>query len=309
MGLLRRANRWLGGGGGVVHFGVPSQSLGSELLVNGDFSAWTANNPNGWTVTGESGTDPEISQVGSGEGHGGSGTGLANTFASTATFNPIISQSVATIGAYFELSILVDTLVSGTLEFEEASGTGSLAVTCGAGVNRAVGRAANATIRIRTASASHNITFDNASVKRITPNSQLTAPSANMRIEGFYTLPVSPVKGDQLWVMPRISDFSSGNYWLAHLLFTGTQWDLTLYSVATHIRTSRISATNVGATNGIAINMNGDNISLYTTANGGTNWTQRGTTISNATYNTATGVNALFSSTVTPGNLIYKPAE
>ena len=43
---------------------------GAELLTNGSFAAWTADNPDGWTVYGEVGADPEVSEVGAAEGHG-----------------------------------------------------------------------------------------------------------------------------------------------------------------------------------------------------------------------------------------------
>ncbi len=111
----------------------------------------------------------------------------------------------------------------------------------------------------------------------------------------------------QIDIMLRISDFSAGNYWIAVLEYTGAQWDITLFSVATHTRTSRIAATNIGATNGIRINANGSNWTLQTTADGGANWTSRGT-VSNATYNTATGVNVLWTSGFTAGNLAYEAA-
>ncbi len=41
---------------------APAQSLGAELITNGDFSAWTGDNPNSWTVSGESGSDPIVTQ-------------------------------------------------------------------------------------------------------------------------------------------------------------------------------------------------------------------------------------------------------
>jgi hypothetical protein len=49
-------------------------------------------------------------------------------------------------------------------------------------------------------------------------------------------------------------------------------------------------------------------ISLYTSADGET-FTQRGSTINNSTYQTATGVNVLATSDVTLGNLEYAPAD
>lgn len=45
----------------------------TELLTNGDFDDWTNDNPDSWTVTGEVGNDPEVTEVGY---HGGVGFGL-----------------------------------------------------------------------------------------------------------------------------------------------------------------------------------------------------------------------------------------
>jgi hypothetical protein len=66
-----------------------------------------------------------------------------------------------------------------------------------------------------------------------------------------------------------------------------------------------ITANNIGATNGIAVTLDGDDIALESTANGGDNWTARGNA-TNSTYNTATGVNALWRSTITPGRLVFE---
>jgi hypothetical protein len=149
---------------------------------------------------------------------------------------------------------------------------------------------------------------DNIVEKEVTLNVQLTAPTANMKLDLLYTLPGTPLAGSQVWVCPRISDWVTGNYWAAKLVYDGAAWNINLYSVATHTPTSRIAATNIGASNGIRVNMNGDSISLWTTADGGANWSQRGSTISNSTYNTATGVNALWTSDFTPGTLAYAAA-
>ena len=47
---------------------------GPELLTNGDFAAWTGDDPDGWTIGGEVGSDPMVTQVDPG---GGAGTGAA----------------------------------------------------------------------------------------------------------------------------------------------------------------------------------------------------------------------------------------
>lgn len=286
---------------------APAQTLGSELLANPDFSAGASGaNPTSWTVLGESGSDPDVSIVAPG---GGAGTGACRLYNSATLAQPSINQAVLSAGSYYELSLLIDTVTAGSIRMFDSSAPTLGFVASTTGVKRTIGRAVGTAMRIRAEASNSNVVIDDASVKVITLNGQLTAPSANMRADFFYTLPGSPAEGAQLWLVARASDFASGNYWLAFLEYTGSQWNITLFSVAGHTRTSRTSATNIGATNGVRVNCNGDTLKLYTTANGGTNWTQRGSDVSNSTYNTATGVNALWVSTITPGNLVYAPAD
>ena len=61
-------------GGGVSAPTVPVPVLGSELIVNGNFSAWSDNNPTGWTVT-ETPPTHEVTEVDPANLHDGGGTG------------------------------------------------------------------------------------------------------------------------------------------------------------------------------------------------------------------------------------------
>jgi len=95
-----------------------TQSLGAELLTNGDFSAWTGDNPDGWTVY-ESPPTREVTEVGAGEGHGGAGTGLANFYNSDGG-NVILYHTIYTVGYWYESGVLVDTVMNGYLDFYSA---------------------------------------------------------------------------------------------------------------------------------------------------------------------------------------------
>lgn len=283
---------------------APVQTLGSELLTNGSFASWTTDNPNGWTIGGESGSDPMVTQV---DPSGGAGTGAARFVSSASNSLPSASQAALTTGQYLEVSAAITALVSGGLTLLDTS-SGFQANFASIGNKHILGRPASTTFRIRGLTAPIDVTMDSVGVKPITPNVQLTAPSADMRMTQFFTLPVTPLEGDSLWVMPRISNFANGNYWLAFLTYTGSQWNITLFSVAAFVRTSRATATNIGTTNGLRINLNGTSIILETTADGGSNWTQRGTTVTNSTYQTATGVNTIANSTFTLNNMVYEAA-
>lgn len=277
---------------------APVQSLGSNLVVDGDMEAvgtgaYTAVNA---TLSKQTTTPYE-------------GTRCLRVVRDGSAARA--DQTILTVGAIYQTDYasrgdgtnFLNVLVGGTDTVVSAAG-GTLWV-----LRRGVFRATGTTIGLNTIGNIGNYAEGDAfAVNALTLNTQLAAPSANMRTDFFYTLPGSPVEGDQIWLMPRVSDFAAGNYWLAWLRWTGSQWDINLYSVATHTRTSRIAATNIGTTNGIRVNANGDSWSLFTTADGGSNWTQRGSTITNATYQTATGVNVLHTSSVTAGNLLYAPA-
>lgn len=281
---------------------APAQSLGAELVTNGNFSAWTSDDPDGWTVVGESGSGPAVSQVAPG---GGVGTGAARFYSSATTNNPVIRQSVIGVQCCEE-TLVISAYTSGAVRSEAQQNANTSPNRTAVGTYRRVVHNASLTlVELQTISSPPiDYVVDDYSLKGISQNAQLTAPSANMRIMQYYALPGSPVADDSVWLMPRISNFAAGNYWLALLVYTGSQWDINLYSVATFVRTSHIAATNIGATNGIRVTMANDAIELETTANGGALWTSRGTA-TNSTYQTTTGVNALWTSSVTIGNLVY----
>lgn len=285
----------------------PSQSLGAELLTNPSFTAWTTDNPDGWTVGGESGSDPMVTQVASG---GGAGTGAARMYASASSNQPTLTQNVLVASSYYEAEATLSASNSAVFLRLGSGGQQTLSNATVATTAHVQGRANNTNFVIIPSVSANDITIDAVTVKLLTPNTELTALSANMRIDQFFTLPGSPMPGECIRLFSRISSYASGNYWQVWLRYTvGSNWEIDLYSVASHTPTSRINVSGLSAPNGIRVNMNGDDISLYTTTNGGTNWTQRGTTISNALYNTATGVNAMWSNRVTIGNLVYAPAD
>jgi hypothetical protein len=107
---------------GPIHSVAPGGvTLGANVLTNGDFASWTDGNPDNWEVTGESGTDPEVSEVGTGEGHGGVGTGMCNFY--TSGNNVYIRQSILTTGTLYKASLTIDTIISGTLKISNSGGS------------------------------------------------------------------------------------------------------------------------------------------------------------------------------------------
>jgi hypothetical protein len=288
---------------------VPVQVLGAELLTNPLFSNWTTDNPDGWTVTGESGSDPMVTQVASG---GGAGTGAARFYSSATNSQPRLAQSILTLGDYYETELDMSAYVSGPLiAIRHGGASADLDTLTSVHVTRGLRRATGTTnlTLIPDGNAPVDFTVNAVSVKKVTPNAQLTAPSATMRLDFYYDLAASPLQGNEVRLFARISDFAAGNYWELRLIRVSGQWNVELNRVATFTRTLIASASNIGTTDGLRLNFNGNDISLFTTANAGGLWTQRDTTKTNATYNTATGVNVMYTSDITPGQLRYAPAD
>ena len=71
-----------------------------ELLTNGDFDAWSDDDPVGWSVNGED-ANAEISEVGSNEGHGGSGTDSLNIWTDDGDFINMQYSRVMVIGKWY----------------------------------------------------------------------------------------------------------------------------------------------------------------------------------------------------------------
>lgn len=95
--------------------------VGPELVTNGNFALWDSvgariEDPTGWVVFGEVANDPEVSEVGTGEGHGGSGTGMCNLYLS-GPGNVNINQQITplVIGRKYRFSMNIDTL-TGSIE-------------------------------------------------------------------------------------------------------------------------------------------------------------------------------------------------
>lgn len=93
--------------------------MAEELVKNGTFSNWTDDDPDDWSVSGESGNDPEISEVGPGESHEGIGTGLCNLYTSDGTYIYMLQEISYVPGKTYRLRITIDTVAAGILKVED----------------------------------------------------------------------------------------------------------------------------------------------------------------------------------------------
>lgn len=285
-----------------------TQSVGAELLTNGDFSAWTGTypnrNPNSWSVQAESGTT-EISEVGSAEGHGGAGTGSANFWVSGGG-NANMFQVALTVNTIYEVAGSLSLRNSGSLRVRDASGVYKDVPTAGA--FKIINRASHAQFQLVALGDPCDVTLDAVTVKPLTLNTAQTVEASSI-LDHTFTLPVSPVAGSQTHLLPRIS--ASGeellNCWDAYLVRNdaNSAWDFKYDSIASGTRTGRTTVAGVGNVDTIRVITNLNAHDTYTKV--GSTWTKRGSTITSALYNTATLCNTVYTSDFTFGSLVAWP--
>lgn len=279
---------------------APDQVVGADILTNGGFTGGIT----GWTLAANSGSDPTVTAV---NPDGSAGTGAAKWFGSAASFVQL-RQTAGSVGTYYFSEAECAAYTAGSVDILWGGNTPFVTESVNSlGVVRGISRCSTAEVRPQAGGAAVNLVLNYLSVKPLTVSTQRAAPSANMRITQLYTLPASPVKGDQLWLPVRISSWSSGNYLMALLIYTGTRWDVQFYTVTTHGRSGNLGgATNIGSTSGLRVNLNGNSITIETLS--GSTWTARGTTMTNSNYNTATDFNVLATPDFTLGTLSREAA-
>lgn len=86
--------------------------IGAELITNGNFSAWTAGDPDGWTVAGEVGGVIEVTQVGFDSLYGGTGSGACNIYDFNSSNKITLTQSVLTVGKTYLLTYDLGAIVT-----------------------------------------------------------------------------------------------------------------------------------------------------------------------------------------------------
>lgn len=292
--LARRRRRQSLGGLVITSF---AQTVGSELLTNGDFSVWTGDNPNSWSISGESGSDPAISEVGSGENHTGTGTGSANWYKTAGGFL-VAAQNVLTVGDWYEIVPTISLVASGSLVINDPTNGLSKTFTV-AGEQAMLGRAGATALQAYIITNPSDVTMDGLSVRKVTLNPEY-AFAADGTFELHYALPGSPRGGDRVELWYRAN--GDLNYWKAYAIRSdgNSRWDFKLDSVSAGTATNRILVNTIGTTNAIRVVVSGDDHTCFTSADGGASWTQRDSTVTNSTHNTNTGMRAVHNSTITP---------
>lgn len=144
-----------------------------ERVTNGNFATWTVpGTPTGWTVSGESGNDPEVDEAATGESHANTptlGGGMCNIYTSNGTLISIQRNVTVVVGRKYRFSIVVDTRVAGGIRIVEGAATmwPTVAYTsAGTYTFTFVATGTTVTLRIvRNAIEATDVTFDDVSVK------------------------------------------------------------------------------------------------------------------------------------------------
>jgi len=139
------------------------------IVLNSLFSNWTADDPDDWAVTGESGTDPEVSEVSSGQTHGGTGSNACNIFTTGGSIS--IDQTVTglEVGKNYEVYINLSATAGGTLRvFDDANGQFDFTITSVAEISEKF-TCTNSTIKIKIENStdSVDVTITTLNVTRV----------------------------------------------------------------------------------------------------------------------------------------------
>lgn len=194
----------LGGGIGIPADPVPV--AGAELLTNGNFAAWTGDNPDGWIVSGESGSDPMITQVATG----------ARYYSTVGTYFAL-SKAGALVAATWVQSVFdLRTLTAG--EFRLANWVPTTNYSA-AGIITRTDRAASADVVLARGNASgpNDFILASASAKALTLSSLLsTRPYASADCD--ISVAVTRTAGTQAGLCARLDSAATpANFLIAYL--------------------------------------------------------------------------------------------
>lgn len=289
----------------TVHISAFTQALGAEVLPNpgNPYAFDGGGDPTGFTIDGQTRPDPEVTEVDSGQLHGGTDAtgGALNWYSSVTNFAPNVYRIISPQGKFYDIRFYLSARSAGVLYYEMGGQISGSWSNTGVEVNLQ-GMASSDRVSLKPFTGGGNFTLDYFSLKEITPNAVVTV-GADGSFDFFFTLPASPKPLQNIMLIYRVSGaLSDGNFWVARLQRNSgnSAWDVRLDKVSSRTPTNVINVTGVGTPNGLRIVTLGNDHSLYTTANSGGSWTQRGTTQSDGTHATADGITTLYTPEATP---------
>jgi hypothetical protein len=181
---------------------VDQEVLGAELTTNGDFSAWTADNPDWWTASGESGSDPMFTQVAP---SGAPGTGACRCYRTQPGVMHLNKDSLLTVGKVYKVEFDL-VVVAGGLSISNYGNT--LESIPGYGIFTTSGRktayftAISSIIYFYPDYNGADVTIDNITIKEVTAPAKgqfevdaMIAGSAEKISNGLFDSDTSWTKG------------------------------------------------------------------------------------------------------------------
>lgn len=149
---------------------INTPTEGSDLVTNGDFANWTADDPDDWTITE---TTQDITEVATGEAHADAptiGGGFCNIYRSGggSGADPRMLQSFVSAGTWYSIRVTIDTATSGGLRINDGEAGGLSYNFAATGTKRIAGLALGAFLVINTSADPTDMTFDDVTCKALT---------------------------------------------------------------------------------------------------------------------------------------------
>ena len=281
----------------------PAHTLGSELWVNNLFENWTGDNPDGCTLSvAESPPNYYVTETAE---DGSAGTDAMRFVSDSAAF--AVRQTILTQNKWYETVWRLSQRTGGTIGFGQSGSTWGLlsAVDTNDSVWKATGVSGIA--QFARSSGTADAVIPEVSVKEVTRNGVLTMPSSDGHL--VYEIPSGTFhKDSRVMLQFRIADDAAGNYLSVevYLPTSGGSLFMAMYRVTGNSKTALQTITSgVGTPTHIKASFIGDQVSMYTSTDG-VAFTQKGSTATETTYQTATGCNVISPSSLPYGTLTWQ---
>lgn len=288
---------------GLVRVTSSSQSLGSDLVVNGNME--TGSPPSSWTPNASASVSAAAD-----ERTGGSGTQSLQLIRVSSGSNYVQNSATVTQHKIYQGSCWlknVDASV-GVGVFSNGDTAGFYGGTGGSGYYsgtawiktkrlwRNTTAGVNIRIWINTGADGQSGKADDIEVKEVTVNTPITMP-ADAQTRTLFPLPASPVAGERICLISRLNAVGEEFYNCFSLEYirnnANSDWDLVFCRYSTGTRTIISTTTGVGAKSGLSLIQRGNTHQVFARNNSTGVWNQAGSGFTDANFNTATLCNVI----------------
>ena len=153
---------------------IYESTYGGELLTNGNFTAWTGDNPDSWTLTATEDGNNYVTENPAGQAQ----------IVSDAVGRTGVYQIIPTVGSFYVYSVDIKTVTSGTIQLTDFGALiiGGINST---GVKTGVWQAQGTFFGINDEGTACDITVDDVSVKQITNAALANGTLREIYLEGW----------------------------------------------------------------------------------------------------------------------------